>query len=599
MKKLFTNYKTLLLVIVALVSATTASAWSVRLSDEHKVSGYTMKAFYNLSSNASGIMPTEGDLRYRDANNGLFNFGGGDRSAGLNISVAKDDIIVFDFYDTQTRSVTVNSVTNGSKVEALSGTYPTFTISAAAEKINVNIGRGGCILSIVVMEKDQSAATADYTINYKLGDTTVKQVTGNTTVGSTVNADASFVKDDVKYIATSSTLSMTIGSSTNTLDVEVRKAVSYNYTVVAENKGTALSTIASGSVLEGDAVTVPYSQYLLLDGILYEGPKGSSDWYRTTFTPNADNFIQNITYTATSTQDVVFFTEVEDLAGVTKTEHTSRASNGYIAHTGGVDNFKEVTTLAPGVYKIYVRGINGNSSLRTCYFSVADKKVFTFANPNGTDNKSISLVIPVYSESTLKFSSEGSSASGVDWFYVVKTGEAPAGPTLNGSGYATFSESVHVQITGAKVYKGKLEGTTLTCTEIESGLVPAGTGVILCGEAGATVTVTNVAEAPAIEDNDIIATTMADTDIRAVETNAFVLSGNTFRKYAGEAFAPNKAYILYSEVTEGKLTLVFNDDATAAAVVEADAVVAPAKYVNAKGQLIIGGKYNALGQQMK
>lgn len=113
-----------------------------------------MKAFYNFASDAEAIalVPTSDDFRYRDASNGWFNFASGNRGADIAIPVSKDDIIVFDCNDTQSRGATINSVTNGTKVDDLSTTYPTFTISADANVINVNIGRAGNVMSIVVME---------------------------------------------------------------------------------------------------------------------------------------------------------------------------------------------------------------------------------------------------------------------------------------------------------------------------------------------------------------------------------------------------------------------------------------------------------------
>lgn len=485
MKIFFTNFKTLLFLVIAMVSATTASAWSVRLSDKYSVSGYTMKAFYNLSSNESGIMPTSGDLRYRDANNGLFNFGGGNRGADLNIPVSKDDIIVFDFNDTQSRSVTVNSVTNGTKVADLSGTYPTFSISADATTINVNIGRGGCIMSIVVMEKDQAAATADYTINYKMGETTVKTVNGNTTVGNTVKADASFVENGVKYIATSSTLSMDITSGTNVLNVDVREAATYNYTVVAKDGETTMATLANGSSLEGDNVTVGYPEYMLNDGTLFSAPKGG-DWYRRTFTPNADKYEEKIAYTNAGITNVVFYTDAELLAGASAGTNTARASRGQMGYTANSETYINATTLAPGKYQIYARGVNGNSATRTANFKVNENVVWAFSIPNGTDTRGNSEEFTVYAETTLEFASDGSSASGCDWFYIVKTGEVTEVPVeISAAGWATFYAPCAVDFTdnAIKAYiVSNVNAETVTLEEVSK--VAAGDVVIVNGKSG-------------------------------------------------------------------------------------------------------------------
>lgn len=134
------------------------SAWGrdVRLSETYEVPGYRVKAFYNFASDASAIalVPTTGDFRYRDAANGWYNFGSGDRDANIGFPVAAGDIIIFDFYDTQKIGSSVNTVSNATKNDALSATYPTFNVNASTDVINVNVGRAGAIVSILVMEQN-------------------------------------------------------------------------------------------------------------------------------------------------------------------------------------------------------------------------------------------------------------------------------------------------------------------------------------------------------------------------------------------------------------------------------------------------------------
>lgn len=180
-----------------------------------------------------------------------------------------------------------------------------------------------------------------------------------------------------------------------------------------------------------------------------------------------------------------------------------------------------------------------------------------------------------------------------------------AEPTLNAAGFTTFSSAYPVKIYGAKVYVATLdaEGGKIVATQVETGEVPAGTGVILVGEAGATATASYCADAADINTlNHLAATTLADGSL-AEKEDALVLSGSTFKTYTGAAFAAGKAYFPYTASGSAKtaFSIVFDDDdATAADVIEAQPVKAatPVKYINARGQLIIKG-FNALGQQVK
>lgn len=179
--------------------------------------------------------------------------------------------------------------------------------------------------------------------------------------------------------------------------------------------------------------------------------------------------------------------------------------------------------------------------------------------------------------------------------------------TLNAQGFGTFSAAYPVKISGAKVYGAKLDLTNnkIIATEIESGEVPAGNGVIITGEAGASVSASYKASVSAIAGNDLKATTNADGSLAAKDGDALVLSGNTFKNFTGAAFAANKAYFPYTKPnTEAKsFTIVFEDNngtVTSINTIESanEAVVKTMK--NGKLVIVKGGKaYNAVGAEIK
>lgn len=181
---------------------------------------------------------------------------------------------------------------------------------------------------------------------------------------------------------------------------------------------------------------------------------------------------------------------------------------------------------------------------------------------------------------------------------------AAASVTLNANGFSTYSNSSDVRIEGAKVYAAKLseDNTKIVATEIKSGIIPAGTGVILAGEVGTSVNVYTSANAAAIADNGLKATTNADGSLAAKE-DALVLSGSTFVTYTGDAFAANKAYFPYSTGGGAKaLSIVFNDGTVTAieAVKAENATMAVKVAQNGKLVIIKNGKaYNAVGAEIK
>lgn len=209
----------------------------------------------------------------------------------------------------------------------------------------------------------------------------------------------------------------------------------------------------------------------------------------------------------------------------------------------------------------------------------------------------------VVSGTTYKVSVTGGSKMGLYGF------EFAPSVSLNASGYATYSNAFAVEVSGAKAYTAELDfaNETITCDEIANNKVPAGNGVLLYGEPGATVTLTPTTGATALGTNNLKATTLADGSLATKgSNNYYALNGDTFKQFTGDAFVANKAYF---EVTAGgevqarSMRIVFAGDITGVANVEA---AAEAKAKEGKffkdGKLVIfknGKKFNAAGAQVK
>lgn len=164
--------------------------------------------------------------------------------------------------------------------------------------------------------------------------------------------------------------------------------------------------------------------------------------------------------------------------------------------------------------------------------------------------------------------------------------------TLNASGYSIYSNANTVTIEGATAYTAKVDEakSELILTELGT-VIPAGEGVLLKGEAGATVTFTYGGEAPAIETNDFKAALLTDAP---VEGNVFVLKSDKFVKYTGATLTKNKAYILMSdEFGTGSnarpMSIVFGGDTNGITTVKSTTVADNAPTFNLNGQRVAEG----------
>lgn len=180
---------------------------------------------------------------------------------------------------------------------------------------------------------------------------------------------------------------------------------------------------------------------------------------------------------------------------------------------------------------------------------------------------------------------------------------APLELTLNANDFGTFSAAYNTKIEGAKVYTAKLTDEKIVATLVESGIVPAANGVILVKD-GETVTATYTAEKAnevAFADNGLKATTLADGSLAAKE-GALVLSGSSFKSFAGAAFAANKAFFPYSSTEAKPLSIEFSDGETTgiSAVKTINAAKSIKAIINNKLVIVKGDKkYNVAGCEMK
>ena len=537
---------------------------STSLSESYTVKGYKNPVLYNFLKDSS-TLPTSGDLRYRDSNYGLHNFGSGNRSATISISLKKDQLVIVNWFDTQNRANNVCSIANCTVTTDYTGDNLTFLkVDNDSPTLNITIGRSGCVVAILVMDKDNSINLVDYTINYQYENQTIKSVIEKDQLSATIYAESPITIDGQKYFfADGATTSMELGSSENVLNVALRKANNYNYSVTT-NLGT---TISEGNCIEGDNVTVPYSHFINVDGKLYSYGVTNKE-YRLTITPNVDGFNKTLDYSDAKIDNVVYYSEGENIKGAIATSAgnnmKARSSN---AACGYAPNDIELVKLTPGKYQV-VSGLYSNSSGGcTLSFAYGDES-YDHVAKSSSNLATNSQIIEVNKVCAFVWKKSGDSKNGLDYIYIRRISDlAP----ISSAKFATYSPSSNVIVpaeeSGIKVYTAKVEGNQINLTQVEAGKVlKAGTGYVVAGEEKNYEFALINEAAEAIEGNDLKVATgegLTATD----DTKYYVLTkradGVGFGKVAAGVNIPaGKCYIDLTATASKATFLSFGGETT-------------------------------------
>lgn len=427
------------LLSVALLLACTsiwAAGYTRNLNENITVPGYNFSAFYNFQTNTPEVLPTTGDLRYRDGNIwGLHNFGSGARSASVTISVSKDDLIILQDYN---GTATIAGCTANASASTSTG-YLCFDVAEDATSITISTARYGGVVAAVVMNKDNNVVEADYNVVYKCDGEIIGETSGKTPEGvvPTIVKDDIFV-DGVKYIYVSDDSEAKTYNAGDPVGIEVeyRKANTYSYEVTSN----LLQPIASGSGYEGETVNYYIPYYSIVDGKFY-AYDNISKYGQGSIVLDEDNKKVVVNYTEEENSNVVFYAEAEDIPGITRYEdgytqiRMSQGAVGYAAELGNT----VIATLPAGKYTL-------TSSSR------AGKTVFT---ANGEDILTLESTGAVTTATSAEFVFDKETSIGVsagdtknyfDYVLIRKTGDvAPAAlNTLLSAGIYSAAGSVEL-----------------------------------------------------------------------------------------------------------------------------------------------------------
>ncbi|MBQ7452234.1 MAG: Ig domain-containing protein [Prevotella sp.] len=326
-----------------------------------------------------------------------------------------------------------------------------------------------------------------------------------------------------------------------------------NYTINAvDGSDNILKVIATGTSTGTGQTMVAIPQYVRVESTntLYEtAPVQNGNPYAVYFTPDQDNYVVNRPYTMSTTSNVVFYDEAENILSKVQSgggANEPKLSCHKLGYTNSSTSYELITslTLEPGTYYIYARGINGNATAKTVNFKLGsssapsdDAAVHTFtipANNNGTTSTSSAITIDATSK--LWVAADGSQASGLDWIYIVKQPDTSLsdvvarGRRLTDGGNGSYAYSIGMSYNQNTV---SVDITPNSSTAVVSGGGVTGTAgqtTTFTATIGTTLTVT-VTDGSETTDYTISVTRAADI---AITDNKYTIENRTY--YEGQRF---------------------------------------------------------------
>lgn len=258
--------------------------------------------------------------------------------------------------------------------------------------------------------------------------------------------------------------------------------------------------------------------------------------------------------------------------------------------------------------------VDGESYTNTLYARIYKDNTLTITGINNANIKSISFD---FNKGSLTNNATTYSSSNTTWtgnaHEVIFTGAettfinsisisySSESVTLGTNGYTTFASPLILDLTeenlpeGVTAYKAAVSGTTVTFTALDQ-TVPANTGVLLKGEASATVSIPVAVEGTEVTDNEFLVNA-AGTTFNPGDTDTYYYFGLMKNTLTFGVFDPttvaipaNKAYlkVLKSSIdNQARLNVMFNDDASGIRSID-------------HGQLIIDNAvYNLQGRRVE
>ena len=433
--------------------------------------------------------------------------GGTGNNPEIAISISGDGLVTVNFVLTKRK---INQTYSGLLDDNISKDIASINIS---NNVN-NEDRGYGIDNLSITSEITADVSAKYTIKRVCGEKILDETESSGIVGNkpNISTDNFYTSDGKKYIYVSNDIE-TVGNiaENSVYTINYREAATFNYTincVVGDTK-----TPIQGSAFEGETVKVGYPYYLLSNSILYKSDKKySSDGkgYQLSLNLTEDDLTKDISFTETEVNNIVYFSEAEDIEGLTKATNGNtaiRSSNGGSAYAK--DGNVEFLKLPAGKYKLTacVCDASGKTANSTWNFFAGEENIYSFNVTTINWQEGTSEEFTLTEDTPILIGKGGSANAGIDFIYIQKVGDVAS---IGDAQYATYVTSSAVVVPeNVKVYTVKANATGIETTEVAAGtVIPANTAVLLNAEAGDYAFAAST-EAGAELDNDLKAGTGA------------------------------------------------------------------------------------------
>lgn len=528
-------------------------------------------------------------------NQGLWSYNATRSAAVYNDELTTGYLVVFTCSDNASNVMTL---TNGngnpdgpfSFVESEDGKsyYCTITAETGAYVGFCGNKSKGYIKTISIYKPLKAAIQSSYKVIYvdengnELKESTSYQGVAGASISLTAADKANIELNDVVYVYSSDdTDGITVSEDGSTVvTVVFHKARNFTYTV---NEVCGETTVRSteGTSYETAKVIVPFRKFNVVDGVLYEKSNINKE-YNYSFTLIEDGQVENLAYTKTDVENVVFISEGEDIKGLTPCNSTNtgiRSSNSSSAYAG--KGKVKITTLSAGTYTLTAYLYDASKSPNSHFiFSAGDTQIAdlncTVVNIQGLSSEEFTLdkETPIYLEKI------GGNNLGLDLIYITGDGETVPvesidvviGPT----GYATlYYNDTNLEIPAgvtATTYTIAEDNVTLNESKVYTvgNVIPAGEAVVLQGAAN-TYSFDIVATEATPDANNLLIGTDELTTFEEDGYKFYMLSNGIYgigfylQNESGNSIAndEHKAFLRVAEATASKAFFSLGGEATA------------------------------------
>ena len=349
--------------------------------------------------------------------------------------------------------------------------------------------------------------------NAELKNETVVGSTGST-LTLTDALKASFFVGDKKYIYVSdNSADVTIASDgTSVITISCREAETWTYTLNAvDGENTFLMKLISSTAYEAEKINIGYPAYINVEGALWSTGKNYSNdgkGFQTSITMSQDNVTKDLTYTKKDIENIVYFSEGENIEGMTVCNTgnaTIRSSNAAAAFA---PTDITLTKLPAGKYALYTICYDAQKNPNSTWiFKAGATTAATIKCATINYWEAPVANFEVGKETDIILEKGGNNSIGIDLVYIVKTGDV----TEEEAAVLIAKDSLQMDINAAKALdttgKEGVDALNTAITTAEEALAAA----------AATVESLNAAKAALAE---AVATFIKTTPILTLKATA-------------------------------------------------------------------------------